>query len=216
MPLIRGAPSPRAQPAAPSQRAGRRTALAPSSDLAHSGSGARAHRTTAGAAVLPGIPNCIVPAQSLSENSPAGSRTGFQMSDRGLPASVTEETDAGWKPARRPGGCLSHFPDRQQAWFPRGRGYGLAEPMAVESKPLFHPEIIRRSVRAFPLPELPSAAVSRLGYWAELIAPGRADTFKETALLPEFLTDILARRLGWRSSNGDSYSSSVSVAPFHD
>ena len=46
--------------------------------------------------------------------------------------------------------------DRLRAWFPRGPGYGLAEPMAIESKPLFHPEIIRRSVRAFPLPEFPT------------------------------------------------------------
>lgn len=74
--------------------------------------------------------------------------------------------------------------------------------MAVESKPLFHPEIIRRSVRAFPLPELPSAAVSRLGYWAELIASGRADTFKETALLPEFLTDIFIGLLGYSGPAG--------------
>ena len=115
-----------------------------------------------------------------------------------------------------PHGPIRTLHERLRAWFPRGPGYDLAEPMAVESKPLFHPEIIRRSVRAFTLPQMPSLAVSRLRYWAELIASGRADTFKETALLPEFLTDILAGRLGWRSSNGHSYSSSVNVAPFHD
>jgi hypothetical protein len=39
-------------------------------------------------------------------------------------------------------------------------------------------------VRAFKVPERVTAALPRLNHWAELIASGRADAQKETALLP--------------------------------
>lgn len=54
--------------------------------------------------------------------------------------------------------------------------------MAVETKPLFNPELVRQQVHAFTLPDSVESARPRLQHWA--------DTFKETALLPEFLTDI--------------------------
>ena len=38
--------------------------------------------------------------------------------------------------------------------------------------------------------------VSLLQHWARLIASGRADDFKETALLPDFLADIFCGLLG--------------------
>ena len=62
--------------------------------------------------------------------------------------------------------------------------------MAIESKPLFHPEVIRRQVRSFKLPERIEGLKPKLRHWADLIASGRADDFKETDLLPDFLTDI--------------------------
>ncbi len=62
----RGPRPPRAQPDAPSRRAGCRTATALSGDSARSGSGARAHRTTAGAAVLPDDADRMVSAKALS------------------------------------------------------------------------------------------------------------------------------------------------------
>ena len=55
--------------------------------------------------------------------------------------------------------------------------------MAVETKPLFNPEVVRQQVHAFTLPESVAAAHERLQHWADLIASGKADTFKETALL---------------------------------
>jgi hypothetical protein len=61
--------------------------------------------------------------------------------------------------------------------------------MAVESKPLFHPEVLRQHVRAFNLSERARHWQPKLQHWAGLIASGRADHFKETALLPDFLTD---------------------------
>jgi hypothetical protein len=68
--------------------------------------------------------------------------------------------------------------------------------MALESKPLSHPEVIRQQVRAFNLPEGVEECQPKLQHWAGLIASGRADDFKETALLPDFLTDIFCGLLG--------------------
>src|ERR1035437_1551155 len=59
----------------------------------------------------------------------------------------------------------------------------VAKQMALESKPLFHPEAIRQQVRAFNLPERVGDWQPKLQHWAGLIASGRADDFKETALL---------------------------------
>jgi hypothetical protein len=59
--------------------------------------------------------------------------------------------------------------------------------MALESKPLFHPEVIRQQVRAFSLRERVGEWQPKLQHWAGLITSGRADEFKETALLPDFV-----------------------------
>ena len=67
--------------------------------------------------------------------------------------------------------------------------------MALESKPLFHPEVVRQQVRAFSLPERAGDWQPKLQHWAGLNASGRADDFKETALLPDFLTDIFCGML---------------------
>ena len=42
----------------------------------------------------------------------------------------------------------------------------------------------------------------KLQHWADLIASGRADDFKETALLPDFLTDIFCDLLGYTRPAG--------------
>src|SRR5271166_5887136 len=76
--------------------------------------------------------------------------------------------------------------------------------MAVESKPLFHPEVMRQQVRAFVLPEHVAASQPKLQHWASLIASGRADEFKETALLPDFLTDIFCGLLGYTGPAGEA------------
>src|SRR5712671_300747 len=69
--------------------------------------------------------------------------------------------------------------------------------MALESKPLFHPEVIRQQVRSFTLPDEVGQWQPKLQHWAHLISSGRADAFKETALLPDFLTDIFCGLLGY-------------------
>ena len=69
--------------------------------------------------------------------------------------------------------------------------------MAAESKPLFHPEVIRRQLRNFVLPASVADSWPRLQHWANLISSGQADKLKETDLLPDFLTDIFCTLLGY-------------------
>jgi hypothetical protein len=74
--------------------------------------------------------------------------------------------------------------------------------MALESKPIFHPEVLRQQVRSFNLPEQTAAWQPKLQEWPPLIASGRTDDFKETALLPDFLTDIFCGLLGYTGPVG--------------
>ena len=69
--------------------------------------------------------------------------------------------------------------------------------MAVESKPLFHPEVLRQWVWAFNLPERVGDWQPKLQHSAGLIPSDRADDFKKTALLLDFLTDIFCGLLGY-------------------
>ena len=57
--------------------------------------------------------------------------------------------------------------------------------MALESKPLFHPEVLRQQVRSFNLPDQTVAWLPKLQEWARLITSGRADEFKESELLAD-------------------------------
>lgn len=74
--------------------------------------------------------------------------------------------------------------------------------MAVESKPLFHPEVIRRQLRNFVPPASVADSLPRLQHWAALIHSGQADKLKETDLLPDFLTDIFCTLLGYTRPAG--------------
>ena len=79
--------------------------------------------------------------------------------------------------------------------------------MAVESKPLFHPEVIRHQLRNFTLPASVEASLPKLAQWADRISSGYADKLKETELLPDFLTDIFVNLLGYTGpvGAGDTY-----------
>jgi hypothetical protein len=76
--------------------------------------------------------------------------------------------------------------------------------MAVETKPLFHPEVIRQQLGAFTLPTAAEAAQAKLQHWASLISSGKADTINEKALLPDFLTDMFLSLLGYTAPAGPS------------
>jgi hypothetical protein len=79
--------------------------------------------------------------------------------------------------------------------------------MAVESKPLFHPEVIRQHLRMFTMPESVAASLPKLQEWAALISSDRADKQKESELLSEFFIDIFCNLLGYTTpvSGGDHY-----------
>lgn len=76
--------------------------------------------------------------------------------------------------------------------------------MAIESKPLFHPEVVRNRLRTFAPPVLDEGVQAKLTKWAELISSGSADKFKETDLLPDFLTDFFYGILGYTRPTGDA------------
>ncbi len=76
--------------------------------------------------------------------------------------------------------------------------------MAVETKPLFHPEVIRQQLGAFTLPASVQVAQAKLQHWATLISSGKADAINEKALLPDFLTDIFLNLLGYTAPAGSS------------
>ena len=69
--------------------------------------------------------------------------------------------------------------------------------MPVEAKPLFRPDVLRRDVAAFELPEHVEALRPKLAHWAELMRSKKADSFKEQELLPDFLTDFFCELLGY-------------------
>lgn len=79
--------------------------------------------------------------------------------------------------------------------------------MPLSLKPLFDPEIVRQRLLAFTLPDSVDVARPRLQHWADLIASGKADAHKETALLPDFITDIFGQLLGYTgpAGPGDEY-----------
>ncbi len=76
--------------------------------------------------------------------------------------------------------------------------------MSIESKPLFHPEVIRQHVRNFDLPPYVAESEQKIQKWADLISSGQADKHKETDLLPDFLTDFFYEVLGYTRPNTSS------------
>src|SRR4051812_18972984 len=82
--------------------------------------------------------------------------------------------------------------------------------MSVESKPLFHPEVIRQQLRSFTLPGHLASHQPRLSHWSDFIASGRADQFKETDLLPDFITDFFCNLLGYTRPAGPTESFTLS------
>jgi len=89
--------------------------------------------------------------------------------------------------------------------------------MALESKPLFHPEVIRQQVKSFTLPERVQDWHDKLQHWAGLITSGRAEDFKETALLPRSTISSTptnaSRPSGWHLTPRCSNSLSSSWEP---
>ena len=71
--------------------------------------------------------------------------------------------------------------------------------MPVEVKPLFRPDVLRPYLKAFALSPAIEGRRATLAKWAELLASGRADDFKEQELLADFLADVFRGILGYAS-----------------
>ncbi len=74
--------------------------------------------------------------------------------------------------------------------------------MPVEARPLFRPDVLRPQLAAFTLPARVEPLRAKLAHWAELLASGKADKFKEQELLPDFLTDFFLGLLGYSGPAG--------------
>lgn len=83
--------------------------------------------------------------------------------------------------------------------------------MPVEVKPLFRPDVLRPHVERFTLPASVEALRPTLTKWAGMLASGKADTFTEKELLPDFFADIFDRLLGYRRpvDSSDDYTFSA-------
>ena len=69
--------------------------------------------------------------------------------------------------------------------------------MPIEAKPLFRPDVLRSHLAGFELPAHVDALRPKLAHWADLIASGKANSFKEQEILPDFLTDFFCELLGY-------------------
>ncbi len=74
--------------------------------------------------------------------------------------------------------------------------------MAVETKPIFSPELVRQRAQFFTLPAGIENARARLIHWADLITSGEADKLTEKQLLPDFISDIFGQVLGYTGPMG--------------
>lgn len=85
--------------------------------------------------------------------------------------------------SRRRAHCLYLQPDRTD--------------MPVEATPLFRPEVLRPHVRGFEIPEFAAEHRGRLQRWVQLFNTPEGVNQKETELLPDFITDVFQRILGY-------------------
>lgn len=69
--------------------------------------------------------------------------------------------------------------------------------MPIESRPLFRLDALRAYLRAFRLPDHANTGRDLIHRWADLLASSAGQEYKESELLPDFLTDIFVQVLGY-------------------
>ena len=69
--------------------------------------------------------------------------------------------------------------------------------MPTTANLLFRPEVLHLHLSSFQLPERVKTLEPKLAQWAEMIASGRVDSFKEREMLPRFLSDFFYGTLGY-------------------
>jgi hypothetical protein len=67
----------------------------------------------------------------------------------------------------------------------------------IEAKPLFRPDVLRSHLAGFELPAHVNVMRPKLKHWADLMASGKANAFKEQEILPDFLSDFFCAVLGY-------------------
>jgi hypothetical protein len=67
----------------------------------------------------------------------------------------------------------------------------------IEAKPLFRPDVLRTHLEGSVLPAHVDAFRPKLAHWADLLSSGKANTFTEQEILPDFLTDLFCELLGY-------------------
>jgi hypothetical protein len=67
----------------------------------------------------------------------------------------------------------------------------------IEAKPLFRPDVLRAHPAGFELPDHLDELRPKLKHWADLLASGKVNTFKEQEILPDFLTDFFCGLLAY-------------------
>jgi len=79
--------------------------------------------------------------------------------------------------------------------------------MPIQAKPLFRADVLRPKPDAFKLPNVASAKPQALKRWRDLIDSARIDKFKETEILPDFISEVFQAVLGFESpvQNPDRY-----------
>ena len=74
--------------------------------------------------------------------------------------------------------------------------------MPIEAKPLFRPDVLRTHLEGFALPCHVDEFRPKLKHWADLLSFGKANSFKEQEILPDFLTDFFCELLGLHPAGG--------------
>ena len=71
--------------------------------------------------------------------------------------------------------------------------------MPIQAKPLFRADVLRPKLDAFKLPADFDKRRAPLTRWRDLIESTKIDKFKETEILPDFLSELFQGILGFRS-----------------
>ena len=69
--------------------------------------------------------------------------------------------------------------------------------MPIPSKPLFRADVLRQKLAAFTLPSSLKGNQDTLAKWRDLIQSGTIDSFKEEAILPDFVEAFFRGMLGY-------------------
>ncbi len=78
--------------------------------------------------------------------------------------------------------------------------------MPIDLRPLIRPHVLHHRMSAFGVPDLAPDMRERLRHWSELLNTGRVELYNETELLPDFLTDLFERVLGYAGpASGERY-----------